>query len=213
MEDQKKINYSPNYSPSPQYSNYQMHSQLPGLYQDLYNFRLDSDSDSISSSISSESSSQMDDYQIMDMLPTLGSSVIQEIVILSLQSFGLQRFLNLILENTFASIDRDEINSEVIDNFFSVIKQRNEFQVELERFIDKEKHENLAISKNEYFDYHWTERFSNTLHNTSSVVNLEKDFNSTVEIISRIIILERNLPNYLKSIKQSDIGGKAGGDK
>eukprot|EP01129_Flabellula_baltica_P011754 TRINITY_DN5199_c0_g1_i2.p1 TRINITY_DN5199_c0_g1~~TRINITY_DN5199_c0_g1_i2.p1 ORF type:complete len:1510 (-),score=304.17 TRINITY_DN5199_c0_g1_i2:34-4155(-) len=42
---------------------------------------------------------------------------------------------------------------------------------------------------------------------------LSSNFTSTASIIAKVLILEKNMPVYMKSIKPSDVGGVAGGEK
>eukprot|EP01129_Flabellula_baltica_P006720 TRINITY_DN2547_c0_g1_i1.p1 TRINITY_DN2547_c0_g1~~TRINITY_DN2547_c0_g1_i1.p1 ORF type:complete len:1090 (-),score=209.80 TRINITY_DN2547_c0_g1_i1:219-3488(-) len=157
------------------------------------------------------SSSSVDDWT--SVVRDLNVNVLKEILLNSLSDFDFVLFVVKILEIDFTSEDQWRLKEILNTHIIGSVQEDTSFQKELNSFIAKEKHENLVVKKEEYVSYHWSERFVNSIGDTSSIVSLEREFNSAVEKLSKLIILEKPLPNYLKSIKLANMGGLAGGEK
>eukprot|EP01129_Flabellula_baltica_P016706 TRINITY_DN9040_c0_g1_i1.p1 TRINITY_DN9040_c0_g1~~TRINITY_DN9040_c0_g1_i1.p1 ORF type:complete len:1267 (-),score=259.51 TRINITY_DN9040_c0_g1_i1:9-3788(-) len=200
-EEQKirKMNYAVNYTGV-------SYSQFTGSDSMVYGGGF-SFSETHSSSVSTDSSGDSDSY--VDKVQDMDKRNLLDVCISMLEVFGVSKFSTLLVSHEITALEIEELRTTFMEIFRRMSEEVDVYKQALDDFQDM-----IGVDKIKDFDtYHWTNRFENYIGDTQSTVALEKDFNSTVETLSRTIILEKNTPNYLKSIKLVNVGGIAGGDK
>eukprot|EP01129_Flabellula_baltica_P017289 TRINITY_DN953_c0_g1_i1.p1 TRINITY_DN953_c0_g1~~TRINITY_DN953_c0_g1_i1.p1 ORF type:complete len:572 (+),score=91.19 TRINITY_DN953_c0_g1_i1:93-1808(+) len=156
-----------------------------------YVITMEDDSSSSSSSVESGSDEEMNYY----LLRYTTNQVIE--------SYGYERFVAEFLNGESQSFTEDFLST--FDKGFEARMKANEGAVKLiKEYIGAH---NLAIESVKFQDMHWISRFDYQNRDQAYIDSVIYDFERSAEDIAKIIIQEKNLPNYLRSVKQVDIGG------
>eukprot|EP01129_Flabellula_baltica_P014170 TRINITY_DN6731_c0_g1_i1.p1 TRINITY_DN6731_c0_g1~~TRINITY_DN6731_c0_g1_i1.p1 ORF type:complete len:1258 (-),score=238.36 TRINITY_DN6731_c0_g1_i1:47-3820(-) len=206
----KRPKYEPTVSSTSIYSlEQQRFIQWSGSYG---HYSYDYTSDESYDFTSEESSSSMDD-RMFDILSGLKEKQKLNILSAAVREFGTDKFLFCLLEKSISQIDLMHMSS-VLSRIVlkDIFPAKERYEHDIFQLIKEEQHV-LNVSETDFPLYHWSERFSSNIDNSAKVFALEKGYKETVEKISKIIILEKPIPNYMKSIQLAKVGGKAGGQK
>eukprot|EP01129_Flabellula_baltica_P010682 TRINITY_DN4536_c0_g1_i1.p1 TRINITY_DN4536_c0_g1~~TRINITY_DN4536_c0_g1_i1.p1 ORF type:complete len:1099 (-),score=176.90 TRINITY_DN4536_c0_g1_i1:6-3206(-) len=161
-------------------------------------------SDSLTSSSSSTCSLESSDH-ILHVLETFNEESAMEVIRRVVMEYGCVAFISMLIQ-------RGVMWGSLENVVKKVALERRLFQVDIERYMTSERQPYFPYPADSYLDYQWVNNFSKTKSNKDAV-NLAHDFTKTSEKVAQIIILEKNLPDFKKTIKPQDIGGKAGGVK
>eukprot|EP01129_Flabellula_baltica_P008700 TRINITY_DN3489_c0_g1_i2.p1 TRINITY_DN3489_c0_g1~~TRINITY_DN3489_c0_g1_i2.p1 ORF type:complete len:1545 (+),score=233.43 TRINITY_DN3489_c0_g1_i2:53-4687(+) len=157
-----------------------------------------------------------DSFDISGILE-LDEDILYHVIKDSIYKIGATQFATQVINESYLSLGsmiKDSLiqcwkktNNE-IKNYTTKLKQMDDTS----RTLKSEESSERNFPLHRYLEYQWIDQFS-ACEGLDQYARLNNSYKDTVEKLGKVIILEKNLPNFKKSIVPSLVGGFAGGIK